>query len=88
MKKVVSVLPCGIPSVIICVSDCACCVCTDCVLFSKKSSVFCEKLKSCLNLCNPFWCDIVSYAFAKSLYMASWVCILMCIYVCCLLLLV
>jgi hypothetical protein len=30
-----SVLPCGVPCVMVCVSDCACCVCTDCRLFWK-----------------------------------------------------
>ena len=35
-KNVVeSVLPCGIPCVMVCVADCACCVCVDCFLFLK-----------------------------------------------------
>ncbi len=69
-----SVLPCGVPSVIVCVSDCACWVCVDCRLFWKyvlNCSVSGVKLNSCLSLCINLSCDIVSYAFDRSTYIAS-----------------
>ena len=66
-----SVLPCGVPSVIVCVSDCACSVWTDCCLFwkyvLKNCSVSGEKLNSCSSLWSSFLCDIVSYAFDRSM---------------------
>ena len=66
-----SVLPCGVPCVIVCVSDCASVVCTDCCLFLKyvlKSwSVLSVKLNSYLSLWSSFLCDIVSYAFDRSM---------------------
>ena len=75
-KKVVdSVLPCGIPCVIVCVVDCACCVCVDCCLFLKYDLKYAVvsgvKLNSCCNLCISFVCEIVSYAFDRSIYIAS-----------------
>ena len=30
------VLPCGVPWVMVCVLDCACCVCVDCCLFMEE----------------------------------------------------
>ena len=69
------VLPCGIPCVIVCVFDCACCVCVDCWRFwkydAKKAVVVGEKLNSCCSLCSSFLCDIVSYALDRSTYIAS-----------------
>jgi hypothetical protein len=66
-----SVLPCGVPCVIVCDSDCASVVCTDCCLFwkyvSKNWSVLGVKLNSCFSLCSSFVCDIVSYAFDRSM---------------------
>ena len=74
-KVVDSVLPCGIPCVMVFVVDCACCVCVDCCLFSKYDLkyvvVSIVKLNSCCSLCiNLVW-DIVSYAFERSIYIAS-----------------
>ena len=63
-----SVLPCGVPCVIVCVSDCASVVCTDCCLFLKYVwSVLSVKLNSYLSLWSSFLCDIVSYAFDRSM---------------------
>ena len=66
-----SVLPCGVPCVIVCVSDCASVVCTDCCLFLKyvlkNWSVLSVKLNSYLSLWSSFLCDIVSYAFDRSM---------------------
>ena len=64
-KKVVeSVLPCGMPWVMVCVVDVACCVCVVCCRFSKyeamNSSVSLVKLKVCLSLCSSLSCSIVS----------------------------
>ena len=70
-----SVLPCGVPCVMVCVSDCACCVCTDCRLFwkyvLKNCNVSVVKLYSCCSFRSSFSCDIVSYAFDRSIYIAS-----------------
>ena len=66
-----SVLPCGMPCVIVCVSDCACCVCVDCWRFSKydlkKVVVSGVKLNSCRSLWRSLVCEIVSYAFDRSM---------------------
>lgn len=75
-KNVVeSVLPCGMPCVMFCVFDFACCVCVDCFRFVKKDLMkvvaLLEKLNSCFSLCSSFSCDIVSYAFDRSMYIAS-----------------
>jgi hypothetical protein len=74
-KKVVdNVLPCGMPCVMICDFDCACCVCVDCSRFEKydlkKAVVSGVKLYICSSLWSRVLCDIVSYAFDKSMYMA------------------
>ena len=75
-KKVVDkVLPCGILCVMICVLDCACCVCVDCGLFwkydLKNVVVFWLKLNSCCSLWINLACEIVSYALDRSMYIAS-----------------
>ena len=64
-KKVVdSVLPCGIPCVMMAGSDCACVVCVVCFRFVKydlkKRVAPSVKLNSCLSLCKSLLCDIVS----------------------------
>jgi hypothetical protein len=60
-----SVLPCGMPSVMILLLDIACCVCVVCCLFWKYDAmnvkVFFVKLK---------WC-LMSYALDGSTYIAS-----------------
>ena len=75
-KRVVdSVLPCGIPCVIVCVAERACCVCVDCCLFSKYDLKYVVVSIVKLNSCCSFWIslvwDIVSYAFDRSIYIAS-----------------
>ena len=59
------------PCVIVCVVDCACCVCVDCRRFwkydLKKATVLGEKLNSCCSLCMSLSWDMVSYAFDKSM---------------------
>ena len=75
-KNVVdSVLPCGMPSVMILLLDIACCVCVVCCLFWKYDAmnvrVFSVKLNWCLSLCSSLLCDIVSYALDRSTYIAS-----------------
>ena len=66
-----SVLPCGMPCVRVCVSVCACCVCVDCSLFlkydAKNSTASGVKLKSFRSLWSSFSCEIVSYAFDRSM---------------------
>ena len=71
-KKVVdSVLSCGIPCVMVCVFDCACWVCVDCLRFVKydliKAIVLSVKLNSCSSLCNSLECRIVSNALDRSM---------------------
>ena len=65
-----SVLPCGIPYVMICISDSACCVCVDCVLFLKyewkKVTVSSVKLKSSFSLLMSFVWETVSCALDRS----------------------
>ena len=50
-------------------------MCVDCLLLQKyelkKSTVFFVKLNSCCSLWISLECDIVSYAFDKSTYIAS-----------------
>ena len=66
-----SVLPCGIPWVIVWVCDFACWVWVDCVLFVRydlKNATVCGvKLKSCSSLWRSFSCEIVSYALDRSM---------------------
>jgi hypothetical protein len=66
-----SVLPWGIPCVMVLKSDCACCVCTDCCRVlkydSKKEIVSVVKLNSCFSFRISFLCEIVSYAFERSM---------------------
>ena len=70
-----SVLPCGIPWVMVCVRDCACCVWTDCCLPRKydlkKAVVVGVNLNSVCSFCRSRSCDTVSYAFDRSMYIAS-----------------
>ena len=66
-----SVLPCGMPWVMVWVCDLACYVCTDCILLvrydSKYATVLALKLKSCLSLCSSVLCATVSYALDRSM---------------------
>jgi hypothetical protein len=76
MKKVVdSVLPCGMPCVIICLDEVAYSVCVVWILFLKYVEmnviVSWSKLKLYLSLCRSFSCETVSYALERSRYMAS-----------------
>lgn len=71
-KNVVDrVLPWGIPCVIVCVLDVACCVCVDCCRFVRydlKNVTVCGvKLKSCLSLWSNLSCATVSYALDRSI---------------------
>lgn len=75
-KKVVErVLPCGIPCVMVCVFDCACCVWSDCLRFLKyevkNAMVSGVKLNSFFSLLMSLLCDMVSYALERSIYTAS-----------------
>lgn len=70
-----SVLPCGIPCVMVCCCDFAYCVCVVCCRFVKyeeiKEIVLSSKLKLFFSLLRSFACDIVSYALDKSRYIAT-----------------
>ena len=65
-----SVLPCGMPSVIVCVSDCACSVWSVCVRLLKyevrSEVVLSSKLKVCFSLWRSLVWEMVSYAFERS----------------------
>ena len=58
-----SVLPWGMPCVMVCVVDCAFCVCVDCCRFwkyeAKKATVSAVKLNVCLSLCSSLVVDTV-----------------------------
>ena len=71
MKNVVdSVLPCGMPCVMICGSDCVWSVCRVWILFWKYDArsliVLVSKLKLCCNLWSNLECEMVSYALDRS----------------------
>jgi len=71
LKSVVeSVLPCGMPSVIVCCSDCACSVWSVCVRLLKyevrSAVVLLSKLKVCFSLWRSLVWEMVSYAFERS----------------------
>jgi hypothetical protein len=59
-----SVLPCGIPCVMVCWSDCAFCVCVDWMRLRKYDVknviVSVVKLNSCSSLWSSLLCSIVS----------------------------
>jgi hypothetical protein len=60
--------------VIVCVFECACCVCVDCCRFwkydRKNEVVSWVKLNSCCSLWISLSCEMVSYAFDRSMYIA------------------
>ena len=61
------------PCVIVCVVDCACCVCVDCCRLLKydlKKVIVCGVKLYLRSLCKSLWCDIVSYALDRSMYIA------------------
>ena len=71
MKNVVdNVLPCGMPCVMICGSDCEWSVWSVWILFLKYDARNVTVLVSKLNLCCSLWsslvCEMVSYAIERS----------------------
>lgn len=70
-----SVLPWGMPSVIVRNVDCALVVCVDCFLLIKYVLKNCVVVSLKLNWWRSLWmslsCEIVSYAFERSANMAS-----------------
>ena len=65
------VLPWGMPWVMVCVFDCACCVCVDCCLLrkydAKNATVGSVKLKLWRSLWRSLLWDTVSYALERSM---------------------